>query len=134
MKHLLSFLVFFIFSGCHAHAYYHKKPTKETAKSLKYKPPARCKQIGLHKDSTLSVLVQKDCLKPGLTTVAIFVAPSVIQGAKAKEAMNVIAKKAWQVMVHILRFKPKLALITANHPAKTEPLILLYAIIGEQEK
>ncbi len=97
-------------TGCAVTARKHKAhvaaPGFKVARN--WKPGKRCKTIGKAITSHVSVLVQRDCLRNGMTTVAM-----TILNGEAKDGVKggVAGEHGVQAVTAILGYKPKLALL-----------------------
>jgi len=93
-------------SGCAAnvhpdHAHTVKAPK---AKAKPWKPGKRCKTIGKAMTSHMAVMVERNCLKNGVTTANIVVLNSEDKG-------KVAAGHAAQAITSILGFRPQLKIL-----------------------
>lgn len=103
---LMAFVMSQMLVGCaaqtHDHGHAVKAPKQSMAKE--WKPGKRCKQIGKAKTSHVAVLVERNCLKNGLTTVNMLVLNSEKKGLVA-------ADHAAQAVTSILGYKPTLKVL-----------------------
>lgn len=102
MRFWILVLLAVMFTGCAAQA---PKTTVKPAND--FRPRARCKVLGKAKTSHVAVMVEKDCFRPGLTTVGIVVLNPEKKG-------TVAADHAAQAMIAILGFRPALQMIVAS--------------------
>ncbi|MCK5016336.1 MAG: hypothetical protein KAS32_04615 [Candidatus Peribacteraceae bacterium] len=79
-------------------------PTIDSLVQKKWTPNPRCKVIGKAHTPNVAVLVEKNCLKNGLTSVNIIVLSTKKDGKKA-------AEEGVKLVTKILGFKPKLGLL-----------------------
>lgn len=91
-------------SGCNAHATHKHVSTLTTPMPKNWKPGKRCKTVGKAMTSHVAVLVERNCLKNGLTTVNMIVLNKEKKG-------NVAAEHAVQAVTSILGFKPVLKIL-----------------------
>jgi len=84
----------------------HTHTVKATPKA-KAKPNARCRVLGKAKTSHMGVVVERNCLKNGVTTATIMVLNREDNG-------RVAADHAAQAVISILRFRPELALVLSG--------------------
>jgi hypothetical protein len=105
-------------TGCssHTHTYTIPKVVK------KYKLPDRCKTLYKTKNTYSTILIQKDCLRVGLTTIVVLV-------LYTKDKGKLAAKESLIHITNYLKFKPQLVLITMGN-IKGMPFYL-FAITGE---
>lgn len=91
-------------SGCAtAHEQHaHKRSTVKPANN--WRPGARCKQLGKAMTTHVAVLVEKNCLRNGLTTVNMVILNKEKKGTVAGE-------HAVQAVTSILGFKPKMKIL-----------------------
>ena len=78
--------------------------THPMAKTPVVKPTSRCKLIGRAKTPNVAVLVERDCLKNGLTTVNIVVLNTAKKG-------TIAAEDSIKLITNILGFVPHLKLM-----------------------
>lgn len=113
---LLSFLLgASILGGCSA-------PPKSTLikKPKTYTVPKRCRTIGMASSSRVRVLIQKDCLKNGVTTII-----NAITDASNPKLATEDAVRLW---VKILGFKPSVGLLV--HTKNSKMPIFLFVVTG----
>jgi len=120
MMFILIILVM-MWGGCSQPAQNFRRGPKE----ITHKTPDRCKTLGKIVGNHSVVLVQKDCLKNGVTTVIIGVF-TTNDGGKAA------ASEATTNMLKILGFTPTLSLLTIV-PWKNNPyyIFVVTGISGE---
>jgi len=106
-------LMVVVFSGCSAHA--HKHTTKVTAVKSH-----RCRTLGQANTPNASVIIHKNCLRNGVTTVAIVV--------HNKHNAKLAARDAVLVIKDMLGFAPTLHTLAVGEDKKT-PFIL--AVVGD---
>jgi hypothetical protein len=99
-------LAFLLSVGCAAnmhrdHGHTAKAPQ---AKAQDWKPGKRCKTVGKAMTSHMAVMVERNCLKNGVTTANIVVLNSEKKG-------TVAAGHAAQAITSILGFKPQLKVL-----------------------
>lgn len=76
---------------------------------------SRCKIVGKSVDKYSTVLVRKDCLRPGVTEVTIVLhvhKDKYFKSLRRKELLKMATKgmeEAYHSMIRLLGFKPKLA-------------------------
>lgn len=106
-------LMVLVFSGC-AHTHKHTTPKVTAVKSH------RCRTLGKAVTPNASVIIHKNCIKNGVTTVAIVV--------HSKHRVKEAARDAVLVIKDMLGFAPSLHAIVMGEDKKT-PFIL--AVVGD---
>lgn len=113
-------------TGCAPHAKVHTHTAKKTTVAKKtWKPGPRCRIIGKAATKNIGVIVERNCMKNGVTTVTMMVLNKAKKGAIA-------AKDGVTLVTRILGFKPKLAVLFYGN-AKGHPFFLC-AVIGIAEE
>lgn len=122
MKKQIVFLVAVMsLSGCVSHH-------RPVVVRPRYKPPKRCRMLGARSTANVMVVVRRNCLRNGLTTVMVVVTNTKNQGKKA-------VKEATFLMIDMLKFKPKVSLIVLGKiPLKKRKnkyaIMYLFAVTG----
>ena len=98
-----------------------KAPAFAKGMAKDWKPSARCKKLGTRTTPNVGVLVERNCLKSGVTTVGIVVFNKSRNGKTA-------ARDSARLVVDILGFRPKLTALfvgrTGGH------MFMLSAVTG----
>jgi len=102
--------------GCSAR----EKSHQHTTPPVTYKKPLRCKVVGKASTSNAAVLVERNCLRNGLTTVNVVVLNTKDEGkSAAKDSVTMIEK--------ILGYKPVLKVLFYGK-AKGLPFFMMVVI------
>ena len=105
----------------HAHHATMKAPALARGMTGDWKPGARCKTLGKRMTPNVGVLVERDCLKSGVTTVGIVVFNTTRKGKTA-------ARDSARLVVDILGFKPKLTALFVGRTGKN--VFILSVVTG----
>jgi len=88
----------------HAHHDGVKAPSLPRGMGKDWTASARCKKLGTRTTPNVGVLVERNCMRPGLTTVGIVVFNNSRNGVTA-------ARDSARLVLDILGFKPKLTIL-----------------------
>jgi len=109
-------MVFVLSQGCAAQTHGHTVTASAKAMAKAWKPSKRCKTLGKAMTTHVAVLVERNCLKNGVTTVNMVVLNKEKKG-------TVAARHATQAITSILGFKPVLKILFYGK-AKGKPFFL----------
>ena len=107
---VISTILVMVSTGCAAVAHdSHGHAVKSAPKAMAkvWKPGRRCRTLGTEHSKRVAVMVQKDCIKNGVTTVAIVVLDNSNKGKDA-------AKDAVFMVKRILGFDPVLKAVVVG--------------------
>lgn len=102
---------------------HHPKPS--SPKAPKFSVSKRCRTIGTAAGQYVTMAAQRNCLKNGVTTVAIMVL------YPKQDKPTEIAEETVKLLITMLGFKPKLALLTMGR-AKGKPFYI-FIVTGEAD-
>lgn len=109
-----------LFSGCAApHQHIHKQPTMKP-----WKPGPRCKIIGQERTSNIAVIIERNCMKNGVTTISMVVLNNKKNG-------TVAATDGARLIKKILGYKPTMAVLLYGK-AKGLPFFLCIVTGGSE--
>lgn len=103
----------------------HDSTTIETAQKKEWRAHARCRTLGKRTGDYATVLIQKNCLKNGVTTVSVLVTNVYQKGAAA-------AEETYKFIMEVLKFKPKMEVLVVSKHQKMP--FMVFIVTGVQNE
>lgn len=103
----------------------HTAPTIESAQKKGWKAHPRCRTLGKRTGDYATVLIQRNCLRNGVTTVSVLVTNVYQKGAAA-------AEETYKFILEVLKFKPKLEVLVVSKHQKMP--FMVFIVTGVQHE